>query len=79
MLALKDNQGNLHHDVQTLLAYALASDCRQVAHDFHQTVDKNHGRLEIRHHCTISEPEFIAFVNPTGKWTGLQSIGMVET
>jgi len=78
VLALKGNQGTLHHDVQDLLAYAQQINFRDVAHDFHQTIDKNHGRLEIRRHWTISEPEFITFADPTGKWTGLQSIGMVE-
>ena len=78
VLALKGNQGNLHRDVQDLLAYAQEIDFKQVAHDQHQTVDKGHGRLEIRRHWTISEPEFITFVDPKGKWAGIQSIGMVE-
>ena len=78
VLALKGNQGTLHHDVQDLLAYAQEIDFRDVAHDFHQTVDKNHGRLEIRRHWTISEPEFIAFLDPKSKWAGLQSMGLVE-
>lgn len=79
VLALKGNQGNLHTDVADLLAYAQEINFQDVAHDFHQTVDKNHGRLEIRRHWTVSDPEFISFVDPKGKWTGLQSIGMVET
>jgi serine/threonine protein kinase/predicted transposase YbfD/YdcC len=78
VLALKGNQANLHRDVQDLLAYAQEIDFKQVAHDQHQTVEKDHGRLEIRRHWTISDPEFITFVNPKGKWVGLQSIGMVE-
>lgn len=78
VLALKGNQGSLHNDVQDLLAYAQEINFRDVAHDFHQTVEKNHGRLEIRRHWIISEPEFMAFVDPKGKWAGLQSMGMVE-
>lgn len=78
VLALKGNQGTLHNDVQDLLAYAQEINFRDVTHDFHQTVEKNHGRLEIRRHWTISDPEFIAFVDPKGKWAGLQSLGMVE-
>ena len=79
VLALKGNQGTLHRDVQDLLAYAHEINFRDVAHDFHQTVEKNHGRLEIRRHWTISDPEFMAFVDPQGKWAGLQSLAMVET
>jgi len=78
VLALKGNQGTLHNDVQDLLAYAQEINFRDVAHDFYQTVEKNHGRLEIRRHWTISEPEFMAFLDPKGKWAGLQSMGMVE-
>jgi predicted transposase YbfD/YdcC len=78
VLALKGNQGTLHRDVQDLVAYAQQINFRDVAHDFHQTVEKNHGRLEIRRHWTISDPEFMTFVDPGGKWTGLQSIGLVE-
>jgi predicted transposase YbfD/YdcC len=78
VLALKGNQGTLHRDVQDLVAYAQQINFRDVAHDFHQTVEKNHGRLEIRRHWTLSDPEFMTFVDPGGKWTGLQSIGLVE-
>jgi predicted transposase YbfD/YdcC len=79
VLALKGNQGTLHEDVQDLFAYAQEINFKDVAHDFQQTFDKNHGRLEIRRHWTISELEFIGFVDPTGKWPKLRSLGMVET
>jgi predicted transposase YbfD/YdcC len=75
VLALKGNQETLYNDGQDLFAYAQEINFKDVAHDFAQTI---HGRLEIRRHWTISEPEFISFVNPTGKWVGLRSIGLVE-
>jgi predicted transposase YbfD/YdcC len=78
VLALKGNQGRLHDDVQDLFAYALETNFKDVAYDFTKTIDKNHGRLEIRRHWTIFEPEFISYVDPTGKWRDLHSIGMVE-
>jgi predicted transposase YbfD/YdcC len=78
VLALKGNQGTLHNDAQDLFAYAQEINFRDVANDFHQTIDKDHGRLEIRRHWTISEPEFITFLDPKAKWAGLRSIGMVE-
>jgi predicted transposase YbfD/YdcC len=79
VLALKGNQGTLHDEVQDLFAHAREINFKKVAHDFAQTLDKNHGRLEIRRHWTISEPEFIRFVDPKGKWPKLRSLGMVET
>jgi len=78
VLALKGNQGTLHHDVQDLLAYARKIDFKDVVHDEYQTVAKDHDRLETWRYWTISEPEFITFVDPKSKWVGLQSIGMVE-
>lgn len=78
VLALKGNQGTLHDDVQDLFASAHQVNFQDIAHDFHQTIDKDHGRVEIRRHWTISDPEFISYLDPTGKWAGLQSIGMLE-
>lgn len=78
VLVLRGNQGTLHQEVQDLFAYAQEINFRQLAHDFHQTIDKEHGRVEIRRHWLIFEPEFIAFLDPQAKWAGLQSIGMVE-
>ena len=78
VLALKGNQGTLHNDVQDLFAYAQEINFQNVAHDFVQTTEKDHGRLETRRHWTISEPEFMTFVDPKEKWAGLQSMGMIE-
>jgi len=78
VLALKGNQGTLHQEVQDLFAYAQEIDFKNVAHDYHQTIEKNHGRLEVRRYWTISEPEFMAFLNPNPKWADLRSIGLVE-
>jgi len=78
VLALKGNQGTLHRDVQDLFAYAQETNFKDIAHDFHRAVEKDHGRIEIRRHCTISEPEFIDYLDPDGVWAEFQSIGMVE-
>jgi predicted transposase YbfD/YdcC len=78
VLSLKGNQGTLHQDVQDLFAYAQEISFRDVTHDFHKTVNGGHGRIEIRRHWTISDPEFISYLDPKGKWKQLSSIGMVE-
>lgn len=79
VISLKGNQGTLHLDVQEAFAYAEKTHFRNIAHQVQQTVDSNHGRVEIRRYTTISEPEFITYLNPQGKWAGLRSIGKVET
>jgi len=78
VLALKGNQGTLHQEVQSLFAYAFEKEFQDIDHDTYQTVEKGHGRLEIRRYWTISDPEFLTWLDPKGKWPGLACIGRVE-
>jgi predicted transposase YbfD/YdcC len=48
VLALKGNQGSLHEDVQWLFEQAAAVNFEGIDPDFTQTLEKGHGRLEIR-------------------------------
>ena len=43
-----------------------------------RTVEKAHGRLEIRDYWTISDPEILAYLDPERRWKGLRGIGMVQ-
>lgn len=79
VLALKGNQGTLAKEVRETFMLAQAGHFAQIQHQFHQTVNKGHGRLEIRKHWIIDDPEYIAYLNPKGKWKGLRSIGMVQS
>jgi len=82
VLALKDNQATLAAAVTDSFALARQTAFADLAAtDFAawRTVDKDHGRLELRQYWTISDPAILAYVNPTGAWAGLRSIGMVET
>ena len=78
-LALKGNQGTLSKEVQETFALAQAEHFRDVRHQFYQSVEKGHGRLEVRKHWVIDEPDYIAYLNPKGAWKGLRSIGMVQS
>jgi predicted transposase YbfD/YdcC len=78
VLALKENQGNLYQDVQDSFVQAQASRFEQVAHEHAQTVDKGHGRIEIRRHWVIADGEYLAWLQSGHNWPGLQAIGMVE-
>jgi predicted transposase YbfD/YdcC len=76
VLALKSNQGGLYDDVQELFRYAQETafvDC-----DCHKTVDKGHGRIEIRECWTISSPEYMAYLRDRSSWINLRSIVMVK-
>jgi predicted transposase YbfD/YdcC len=78
VLALKENQETLHQDVADLFAHARATGFAELTHETQRTVEKDHGRLEVRQIWTITEPEVLAYLDPTGAWAGLRSIGMVE-
>ena len=43
-----------------------------------RSVEKGHGRLEIRDSWTISDPEILAYLDPEKRWKGLRGIGMVR-
>lgn len=78
VLALKGNQGRLHSDTQEIFSDAHKRDFQDIIHDYAKTVDGDHGRVEIREYWTISDAEFIRYLDPEGEWEGLQSIGMVK-
>ena len=77
-LALKENQENLYEEVQATFVLAeqeafVGQYCQSA-----RSVEKGHGRLEIREYWTISDPEILAYLDPEQKWQGLQGIGMVR-
>ncbi len=76
VLALKGNQGSLSEDVQWLFNQAQSIGFEGVAHDFIQTVDKGHGRIEIRQCWTLSD---LTYLTQKPLWTGLQSVAMVHS
>ena len=81
ILALKGNHPTLHDDVQAIFAEARATAFAPLApehHDAAKGADKAHGRLEVRRAWVISDPEILAFLDPTGAWAGLRGIGLVE-
>ncbi|MBD0313985.1 MAG: ISAs1 family transposase [Microcoleus sp. T3-bin5] len=78
ILAVKENQGKLYADLKDLFAGCLAENFFQVPHGYHRTVNKGHGRIEIRECWTLSEPEFLDYVRPRRQWSGLQTVVMVR-
>ncbi len=77
-LALKDNQGNLYEEVKATFALAEKERFASVQYESEQTVEKDHGRLEIRKYWTISDPEILKYLDPEKKWNGLCGLGMVK-
>jgi predicted transposase YbfD/YdcC len=76
VLALKGNQGGLFEDVQWLFQQAQASEFKDVAHSFAQSIDKGHGRIEIRRCWTLSELDYLVQLP---LWSGLQTVVRVQS
>ena len=76
VLALKGNQAGLFEDVQWLFQQAQASKFEDVAHSFAQSIDKGHGRIEIRRCWTLSD---LSYLVQKPLWSGLQTIVMIQS
>ena len=76
VLAVKANQGTLYTDIKDLF-----DDAREIGFDdcdYHKTVEKGHGRIEIRECWTTDHSEYLATLYKPEQWTGLQTVTMVR-
>lgn len=71
VLALKANHPELLADVIDCFTMATTPD------HANRTVEKNHGRLEVRVCETIRDPAVLAWLDPDGTWPGLRTIARV--
>jgi predicted transposase YbfD/YdcC len=78
VLALKENQGTLYQDVVEMFAQAKAGTIEELVVEDVRTIDKGHGRIEVRHYRVISDPEVLSWLQEGHRWPGLAAIGMVE-
>jgi predicted transposase YbfD/YdcC len=79
VLSLKGNQGQLHQDVTAMFDYFEGIAFKEIDHDYHKTVNKGHGRLEIRE-CWVFEPAaWSDYFRTLDKWAGLQSVVMIRS
>jgi predicted transposase YbfD/YdcC len=75
VLALKGNQGTLHAEIQEFLDDAQTRGFAGVAHQFVETVEKDHGRIETRRYWLTEQ---IGWLADKDQWEALRSVGMVE-
>ena len=78
VLALKDNQPTLFEDVKWLFEQTQSIQFQEVEHDVAQSLDKGHGRIEIRRCYTLSGLE-LDYLVQKNHWKGLQTVAMVES
>jgi len=79
VLALKDNQGNLYEDVKLLFDDLEQSNYKAYRFDYDKTVDKGHGRLEIRECWTISDVNILQQLRGFGNWKNLQTVSRIRS
>ena len=87
VLALKGNHEMVHQEVKTFLEQTIRESRERRPRGVKpsraaaslavlETVDKDHGRFEVRRYYQSSELSWFADL---GKWEGLRSVGMVES
>lgn len=78
LFSLKGNQSNLHEDVILLFDDLEESDYSAYTYDYIKTVDKGHGRIEVRHCWTISDPQIISCLRGASRFRDLHSVVRVR-
>jgi predicted transposase YbfD/YdcC len=79
VLALKENQGHLYEDVALLFKDLEQSQDAAYAYDYEKTVNKNHGRIEIRECWTISDPQVLQHLRGYGNWKKLTTVSRIRS
>jgi len=77
VLAVKENQGQLYQDLKDLFAGYQAANFRDVPHDYHRTVNKGHGRIEIRQCWTLADSDSLDYLRQRRDWAHLRTLVMV--
>lgn len=78
LLSLKGNQNNLHEDVILLFDDLEESGYSAYVYDYAKTVEKGHGRIEVRHCWTISDPHIVSCLRGVNRFRNLQTVVRVR-
>lgn len=75
VLAVKDNQKNLHEDIKSFFNLCFDRDFKGIEYDFYDTFDNDHGRIERRKYWITDD---ISDKWGDEGWNGIKSFGMTE-
>ena len=78
VLPVKANQGHLLQDLQDWFAYAELVNFAEMPMTYAKTVNKQHGRIEIRQCWALSDPLAFEYIRHYQGWTDLQSIVRIQ-
>ena len=79
VLSLKGNQGNLFEDVKWLFDDLEEGDYKYYTYDYHKTVNKGHGRIEIRECWTISDIDILCHLRGYKNWEKLKTVSRIRS
>jgi predicted transposase YbfD/YdcC len=77
VLCLKGNQGSLHEETRYFFEEAKAMKFHDVHCHYHETVEEDHGRIEIRR-CWMVEEAAIEWLAREDQWPRLASVAAIE-
>lgn len=77
ILAVKENQGHLYEDIHDLFEDDWKYNFEGAPYRYAKTVNKDHGRIEIRQCWSISDPEYLANIRDLDRWKGVKSLVMI--
>jgi len=77
VLSVKENQGHLFEDISVLFGVDQEQNFKYASLDHKKTVNKGHGRIEVRECWSTSNPEYLNLIRGVQNWAGIKSIAMV--
>jgi len=75
ILSLKGNHGTFNEEVREFFEFAEGEKFKDIAYDYAETLEGDHGRIERRRIWSTSEIDWFA---EKRSWEGLRSFGMIE-
>jgi predicted transposase YbfD/YdcC len=76
VLAVKDNQPLLADSIREFFATGQATHWARVAYDYYETIEKDHGRIEVRRYYAFGQLDCLA---KPQQWPGLTMFGVVQS
>jgi len=77
VLRVKENQGNLYRDIEDWFKFTEDDNSPDMTHTHHRTVNKGHGRIEIRDSYVVNDPLAFEYIRHYEGWPDLNSVAMV--
>lgn len=78
LLRVKDNQAKLRQDIEDWFVHGDQQNFQTMHMDYHQTVSKTNGRVEVRQCWAISDPIAMEHIRHYEGWTDLKTIVRVQ-